>query len=88
VRGGVPTPPHGRVPRLDLADGDIARSTTGTGGGWGDPFDREPERVREDVLDGYVTVATARAEYGVAFDPATLALDAAETARLRAEARP
>ena len=84
VRGGVATRPHGRVPRLDLANGDLARSTTGTGGGWGDPHQREPERVREDVLDGYVTVAAARAEYGVALDPATLALDAAETARLRA----
>ena len=63
--------PHGRVPRLDLADGDIARSTTGTGGGWGDPYDREPERVREDVLDGYVTVEGARADYGVVIDPHT-----------------
>ena len=45
--------------------------------------EREPERVRDDVLDGYVTVDAARAEYGVALDPATLELDAAETARLR-----
>ena len=87
VRDGVPTPPHGRVPRLDLADGDLARATTGTGGGWGDPLEREPWRVREDVLDGYVTVAAAREAYSVALDPATLALDAAETARLRAERR-
>jgi len=39
-----------------------------------------PERVREDVLDGYVTLERARTEYGVALDPNTLELDAAETA--------
>ena len=32
------------------------RLVTGTGGGYGDPFERDPERVREDVLDGYVTI--------------------------------
>jgi N-methylhydantoinase B len=74
---------HGRVARVALADGDLVRSVTGTGGGFGDPRDREPERVRDDVLDGYVTVERARAEYGVALDPATLELDAAATARLR-----
>ena len=58
-------------------------SVSGSGGGFGDPLEREPERVREDVLDGYLTLAAARAEYGVALDPATLALDPAETARLR-----
>ena len=84
TRSGSATPPHGRVPRLALADGDLARSTTGTGGGWGDPFQREPWRVREDVLDGYIEAAAARAEYGVVLDPATLALDEAATAALRA----
>ena len=84
TRSGSATPPHGRVPRLALADGDLARSTTGTGGGWGDPFQREPWRVREDVLDGYIEAAAARAEYGVVLDLATLALDEAATAALRA----
>jgi N-methylhydantoinase B len=74
---------HGRVARVALADGDLVRSVTGTGGGFGDPRDREPERVRDDVLDGYVTVERARAEYGVVLDASTLELDAAETARLR-----
>jgi N-methylhydantoinase B len=75
---------HGRVARVPLADGDRVRSVTGTGGGLGDPRERDPGRVREDVLDGYVTVEAARAEYGVALDPETLELDAAGTARLRA----
>ena len=75
---------RGRVPRVELADGAVVSSVTGTGGGFGDPLEREPERVREDVLDGYVTVEEARDDYGVALDPASLELDEAETARLRA----
>jgi N-methylhydantoinase B len=74
---------HGRVARVALADGDLVRSVTGTGGGFGDPRGRDPDRVREDVLDGYVTVERARADYGVALDPETLEVDAAGTAGLR-----
>jgi N-methylhydantoinase B len=74
---------HGRVARVPLADGDLIRSVTGTGGGFGDPREREPERVREDVLDGYVTIERARADYSVELDPETLELDAAATAQLR-----
>jgi len=36
------------------------------GGGWGDPFARDPTRVLEDVLDGYVSSEGARRDYGVA----------------------
>lgn len=86
TRAGAETLPHGRVARLSLGDGDLARSTTGTGGGWGDPHEREPWRVREDVLDGYVTVAAARHDYGVAIDPATGEIDETATAALRAAA--
>ena len=37
------------------------------GGGWGDPRERAPERVREDVVRGYVSREAARDDYGVAF---------------------
>lgn len=57
------------------------------GGGFGPPWERDPERVRDDVLDGYVSLAKARADYGVVLDPKTLALDAMETERLRAVLR-
>ncbi|MEZ4869570.1 MAG: hydantoinase B/oxoprolinase family protein [Caldilineaceae bacterium] len=35
------------------------------GGGYGDPFQRAPERVLADVVNGYVSVAGAAADYGV-----------------------
>ena len=38
------------------------------GGGWGDPYEREPERVLRDVRDGVVSVEAARREYGVVID--------------------
>ena len=38
-----------------LADGDVVRTQTGGGGGFGYPKERDPELVRSDVLDGYVT---------------------------------
>jgi N-methylhydantoinase B len=82
VRGGL-IERRGRVARVPLDDGQLVRSVTGTGGGFGDPREREPERVRDDVRDGYVTLQTAREVYGVALDPETLEVDAAGTAALR-----
>jgi N-methylhydantoinase B len=55
------------------------------GGGFGDPADRPVDDVVADVANGYVTVETAREDYGVALDPDTLEVDAAETDRLRGE---
>ena len=42
----------------------IVMETPG-GGGLGDPCDRDRARVREDVLDGYVTAEVAAREYGM-----------------------
>ncbi|MBI3059247.1 MAG: hydantoinase B/oxoprolinase family protein, partial [Deltaproteobacteria bacterium] len=35
------------------------------GGGYGDPFSRDPERVRQDVIEEYVSPEAAAREYGV-----------------------
>jgi N-methylhydantoinase B len=43
-----------------LERGDILRFETCGGGGWGDPFTRDPERVRVDVTRGFVTARGAR----------------------------
>jgi hypothetical protein len=39
--------------------------------------------VRQDVLDGYVTLESAARDYGVVLDPQTLEIDAARTETLR-----
>jgi N-methylhydantoinase B len=61
--------------------GDVLRIETGGGGGYGPPFDRPAEDVLEDVLGGFVGVAAARAEYGVAIVEG--AVDGVGTAALR-----
>ena len=53
------------------------------GVGWGNPLERDPAQVRDDVVRGYVSLAAAREDYGVALDPKDLRVDAAATARLR-----
>ena len=36
------------------------------GGGYGDPFTRDPQRVFDDVVNGYISLEAAEREYGVA----------------------
>ena len=69
-----------------LAAGSIVDLNTGGGGGYGDPDEREPERVRTDVVDGYVSRDAAASDYGVVLDDA-LAVDVAATTELRATRR-
>jgi N-methylhydantoinase B len=68
--------------------GFIGQHHTG-GGGYGDPLEREPERIREDVLAGFISFARARDVYGVVFDDdrlsAGLAVDRAATEQQRRE---
>jgi N-methylhydantoinase B len=63
--------------------GDMEVLLTGGGGGYGAPFERDPGRVRADVISGYVSVEAARSEYGVAIDPRTFEIDRGATAKLR-----
>ena len=58
------------------------RTETGGGGGFGDPFTRDPAAVASDVLDGYVSLAGAAQDYGVVMT-ADGGVDLSETERLR-----
>ena len=64
----------------------------GGGGGWGNPLDRDPQAVLDDVLDEYVSVEGARRDYGVvltgSLEDLTLAIDTDATDALRSEMRP
>ena len=53
------------------------------GGGFGPAHERDPERVRDDVWNGKISAAYARAKHGVAVDDGGLAVDEAATRRLR-----
>ena len=68
-----------------LQPGDVVTMEAAGGGGYGDPREREPERVVEDVRNGYVTLEHAREAYGVVIDPAAMELDEEATRKLRGE---
>ncbi len=69
-----------------LEDGESVISETAGGGGYGSPLEREPERVRTDVEQGWITVKKALDVYGVALT-ATGAVDIQRTAQKRAQLR-
>jgi N-methylhydantoinase B len=76
---------------IEHAAGECYEYHYGGGGGWGDPLDRPAERVLADVLDEYVSVESARRDYGVVLTgdlwDLTLAVDEAATTELRAAMR-
>lgn len=51
-----------------IRPGDRIHMITPGGGGMGSPEEREPERIHEDVLEGYVTPEKAKADYGYSPD--------------------
>ena len=53
------------------------------GGGWGDPLTRDPTAVLEDVLDGRVSINSAKTEYGVVISEPQNRLDQGATDLLR-----
>jgi N-methylhydantoinase B len=64
--------------------GDIVRIETGGGGGWGHPFDREPERVLADVRGGFVSRASAEEHCGVVLGGDGRSIDRIATESCRA----
>jgi N-methylhydantoinase B/oxoprolinase/acetone carboxylase alpha subunit len=67
-----------RVPQFTTVE-----NTTSGGGGYGDPLERDPKAVLEDVIDGYVTRERAEEDYGVVLDPED-GVDEEATRELRA----
>ena len=103
--GGLDGIPIRVIKNLDMADekklpiyfadetlgkDDTFYHVSSGGGGYGDPLDREPQQVLDDVLDKFVSVEAARQDYGVVVvvgDPDLLefAVDEEATERLRFE---
>jgi N-methylhydantoinase B len=67
-----------------LRRGQVFRHVMAGGGGYGDPFERDPAAVLEDVIDGNVSVESALSDYGVVIasgSPLTVDLPATERTR-------
>ncbi|MBW7959425.1 MAG: hydantoinase B/oxoprolinase family protein [Candidatus Promineofilum sp.] len=72
---------------LELGYGDIVSCWMAGGGGYGEPVDREPWAVRDDIRSGLVSLEQAREIYGVAIDMETGDIDAGATELLRQSVR-
>ena len=77
---------RGKSNGTPLMSGDVLETTFTGGGGYGDPLERDPERVARDVDAGYVSADAAQRIYGVAVSEAG-GFDAARTESLRREQR-
>jgi N-methylhydantoinase B len=86
---GAPRELGGLVDGEPVLAGQIVQVCTTGGGGWGDPLEREPERVLQDVVDGKVSEKAGSDAYGVAFKRAGdgLEVDVAATQSLRDKLR-
>ena len=107
INGGLPSLPHGVwlnkglegerflgaiFSNVSLREGDFFTRPSAGGGGFGDPLERDPANVCEDVVDGYVSVGRALKDYGVVVrevDPDLSAydVDAEGTAEARSRIR-
>ena len=110
INGGLPSLPHGVwltregadeqdflgavFSSVEVREGDRFTRPSAGGGGFGDPLDRNPQSVLEDVADEYVSIERAKIDYGVIVrlvdaDLAEYELDldatGAERARIRSE---
>jgi N-methylhydantoinase B len=75
----------GKIDVLELQRGDTLRMITPCGGGFGDPFTRDPTLVAEDARDDLLTPTQAQAQYGVVLEPdGSVNVPATETLRAAA----
>jgi N-methylhydantoinase B len=81
IEGGLPSLPHGVwlnpggegerflgavFSNVPIVAGDMFTRPSAGGGGYGDPLERDPDDVCEDIADGYVSIERALKDYGVA----------------------
>jgi N-methylhydantoinase B len=77
---GEPGNPYGLT---QLRPGDVVIMDAAGGGGYGAPLEREMELVENDVREGYVSIESAREDYGVVIDPETGKVDLKASQKLR-----
>ena len=82
---GEHTPPMiSKMVGIHIERGQHVRLETPGGGGYGDALTRDPDKVRQDVILGYVSAEAAQEAYGVVLSGLG-AVDQAATATLRKE---
>lgn len=85
---GTPSEQHLDPRRIAVVPpGSVVRCILPGGGGYGDPLERDPELVLDDVRNGFVSLEAAREIYGVVINKAEMRVDEEATRRLREELR-
>ena len=72
-----------KFPCRKTKPGDTLRTISPCGGGYGNPLERDPALVLEDVLDEFLTIESAQQDYSVEINPVTFEVDETATASLR-----
>jgi N-methylhydantoinase B len=70
---------------VKMETGDIFVARTPGGGGYGNPLERDPNAVLNDVVNGLVSISSARKDYGVVIEPETEEINWKATRELREE---
>ena len=75
---------------FSLFAGDCVCCWASGGAGYGDPLQRDPQAVKQDIVDGKISAEAAREEYGVVLADSDVDLAATQTRRdgLRAKLGP
>ncbi|WP_262393224.1 hydantoinase B/oxoprolinase family protein [Sporolactobacillus inulinus] len=80
-RAGKETVLPSKVPYKKTNPGETLEIIGPCGGGYGSPFERDPEAVLGDVLDDYITSERARNEFGVVIEDNKILWDETELLR-------
>lgn len=68
------SPAHPRA-NHKLRPGDTIRLEDAGGGGFYDPFQRDTDKVIQDVINGFVSIKSAKRDYGISIDPKTMKIE-------------
>ena len=82
----APIVPPGKF-MTTITEGDVFRAVLAGGGGWGDPLDRSPAFVLDDVLNDKVSPQSAREDYGVVINVEAKQVEEGATQELRGQLR-
>lgn len=82
LQGRIVVPKSKEIVR-GISRGSRYCQTAGGGGGYGNPHERQPAQVLDDVLDGVLSLKAAIDEYGVVIDPVSMTIDDEATLRRR-----
>lgn len=69
--------------KMEITKNDVILHEQAGGGGFGDPFERDPELILKDVISEKISIDFARREHGVVINPITFEINLKETNKLR-----